>query len=119
MVVKPKSARHTIRTNDTASAGIKGRPIWNAAVVTAAPSSPGIWYLSGGSKKAVKTYRWLYILAVFIGPYMTVSAVWTIADIFNACMAIPNLIGLLLLSPVVIKLAKEYSAEHFPEKQKA
>ena len=36
--------------------------------------------------KAVKTYRWLYIAAVFIGPYMTVAAVWTIADIFNGLM---------------------------------
>lgn len=42
--------------------------------------------------KAVKVYRWLYILAVFIGPYMTVEAVWTIADIFNGLMAIPNMI---------------------------
>lgn len=37
-------------------------------------------YLSNKSKTAVKVYRWLYILAVFIGPYMTVKAVWTIAD---------------------------------------
>lgn len=40
-------------------------------------------YLSNKSKTAVQVYRWLYILAVFIGPYMTVKAVWTIADIFN------------------------------------
>ena len=40
-------------------------------------------YLSGGNMKHVTIYRWLYIFAVFIGPYMTVSAVWTIADIFN------------------------------------
>ena len=33
---------------------------------------------------AVKTYRWLYIICVFFGPYMTVAAVWNIADIFNA-----------------------------------
>ena len=65
-------------------------------------------YLSGGSKKAVKTYRWLYILAVFIGPYMTVSAVWTIADIFNACMAIPNMIALIVLSGVVVKETRDY-----------
>ena len=38
-------------------------------------------YLTGGNMKAVKAYRWIYILAVFIGPYMTVAAVWTIADI--------------------------------------
>lgn len=56
----------------------------------------------------MKTYRWLYILAVFIGPYMTVSAVWTIADIFNACMAIPNMIALIVLSGVVVKETKDY-----------
>jgi AGCS family alanine or glycine:cation symporter len=65
-------------------------------------------YFSNGSKKAVKVYRWLYILAVFIGPFMTVSAVWTIADIFNACMAIPNMIALIVLSGVVAKETKDY-----------
>lgn len=65
-------------------------------------------YLSNGSAKAVKVYRWCYIMAVFIGPYMTVSAVWTIADIFNGLMAIPNIIALLALSGVVAKETKEY-----------
>ena len=65
-------------------------------------------YLSGGNKKAIKVFRWLYIAAVFIGPYMTVSAVWTIADIFNGLMAIPNLIALFLLSGTVVKLVKEH-----------
>ena len=50
----------------------------------------------------------LYILAVFIGPYMTVAAVWNIADIFNGLMAIPNLIALALLSGVVIRETKDY-----------
>ena len=36
-------------------------------------------YLSGGNIKHVKIFRWIYILAVFIGPYMTVSAVWTLS----------------------------------------
>lgn len=65
-------------------------------------------YLTGGKKKAVKVYRWLYILAVFIGPYMTVAAVWTIADIFNGLMAIPNMIALFVLSGVVAKETKAY-----------
>nr|MBQ8253168.1 alanine:cation symporter family protein [Lachnospiraceae bacterium] len=65
-------------------------------------------YLTGGNQKAVKGYRWLYILAVFIGPYMTVSAVWTIADIFNGLMALPNLIVLIVLSGVCAKEAKSY-----------
>ena len=55
-------------------------------------------YLSGGNIKHVKIFRWIYILAVFIGPYMTVSAVWTIADIFNGLMAIPNMIAIFALS---------------------
>jgi AGCS family alanine or glycine:cation symporter len=60
------------------------------------------------SNKSVKTYRWLYILAVFIGPYMTVSAVWTISDIFNGLMAIPNMIALFVLSGVVAKETKSF-----------
>ena len=69
-------------------------------------------YLANGSKKAVNVYKWLYILAVFIGPYMTVSAVWTIADIFNGLMAIPNIIALVALSGVVAKETKEYFAKN-------
>ena len=65
-------------------------------------------YFSNGNMKSVKVYRWLYIAAVFIGPYMTVSAVWTIADIFNACMAIPNMIALIVLSGVVARETKSY-----------
>ena len=65
-------------------------------------------YLTGGKMKAVKVYRWLYILAVFIGPYMTVKAVWTIADIFNGLMAIPNMIALFVLSGVVAKETKDF-----------
>ena len=65
-------------------------------------------YLSGGNMKHVKIYRWVYIFAVFIGPYMTVSAVWTIADIFNGLMAVPNMIALFALSGVVVKESKAF-----------
>lgn len=65
-------------------------------------------YLSNGNKKVIKVYRWLYILAVFIGPYMTVSAVWTIADIFNGLMALPNMIALFALSGIITKETKEF-----------
>lgn len=73
-------------------------------------------YLSGGNMKHVKVYRWIYILAVFIGPYMTVSAVWTIADIFNGLMAIPNMIALFALSGVVVKETKDFFARHNAQK---
>jgi len=65
-------------------------------------------YLSNNSKNAVKVFRFLYILCVFIGPYMTVSAVWTIADIVNGLMAIPNLIALIALNGVVVAEVRSY-----------
>jgi AGCS family alanine or glycine:cation symporter len=70
-------------------------------------SERSLEYLTG-SMTAVKVYRWLYIFAVLIGPFFTVSAVWTIADIFNALMALPNLIALLALSGEVVKETKSY-----------
>ena len=65
-------------------------------------------YLTGRNKKAALTYRWLYIIAVFVGPYMTVSAVWTIADIFNGLMALPNMIALFALSGVIAAETKAF-----------
>ncbi len=69
-------------------------------------------YLSGGNIKHVKIFRWIYILAVFIGPYMTVSAVWTIADIFNGLMAIPNMIAIFALSGIVVKETRDFFQRH-------
>lgn len=65
-------------------------------------------YIAGRRKWAVYGYRVAYILAVFVGPYMTVAAVWNIADIFNGLMAIPNLIALLCLSGVVVRETRAY-----------
>ena len=65
-------------------------------------------YLVGNKPKVLKGYRWLYILAIFIGPFMTVSAVWTIADIFNGLMAFPNLIALVALGGVVAAETRTY-----------
>ena len=69
-------------------------------------------YLFNRNKGVVMGYRILYILAVFIGPYMTVKAVWTIADIFNALMAFPNLIALLALNGVIVKETRDFHAKH-------
>ena len=68
-------------------------------------------YLSHNNVKAIKIFRFLYILCVFIGPYMTVSAVWTIADIVNGLMAIPNLICMLLLSGEIASDIKKFQPE--------
>ena len=78
-------------------------------------------YFTGGNKLAAKCYRWLYIAAVFVGPYLTVTVVWTVADICNALMALPNIIALLALSGVVAKESREYfardSARHLARKK--
>lgn len=66
-------------------------------------------YLSGGKENAVRVYRFFYILAVAVGPYLTVQAAWEMADILNALMALPNLAALLLLqSQVVCETEKSY-----------
>lgn len=69
-------------------------------------------YLRGkASHTLTLVFRWLYIVAVFIGPYLTVEAVWDTADIFNGLMAFPNVIALLALSGVVAMDTKQYFAE--------
>ena len=65
-------------------------------------------YLTNKNKKLVLIYRCLFILAIFIGPYLTVTMVWTTADIFNGLMAIPNIIALLVLSPIIVLGTREY-----------
>ena len=65
-------------------------------------------YIIGNKPKAIKVYRWIYIACIFIGPYMTVKAVWTIADICNGLMAIPNLIALIALNGVVVRETKSF-----------
>lgn len=65
-------------------------------------------YLSNGRMKLVFVYRLIYILAIAIGPYFTVNSVFTIADITNGLMAIPNCISLIVLSGIVAKETKNY-----------
>ncbi|WP_071396185.1 alanine/glycine:cation symporter family protein [Bacillus tuaregi] len=63
-------------------------------------------YLFGD--QSITAYRVVYILSVLVGAGMNLGLVWTIADIFNALMAIPNLIGLVALSGVVVAQTKEF-----------
>ncbi len=61
--------------------------------------------------KAVKPYRYLWIAAVMVGSVAALPAVWNFADIFNGLMAVPNLISLLLLAPVIAAETKKYINE--------
>ncbi|NTU92893.1 MAG: alanine:cation symporter family protein [Chlorobiaceae bacterium] len=63
-------------------------------------------YLFG--KRAVMPYRWAWVVAVMVGSVASLQVVWTFADIANAMMALPNLVSLLLLSPVIAAETKDY-----------
>ncbi len=72
-----------------------------------------IEYIVGMKRRGiVRFFRFLYILAVSVGPYLTVTVVWGVADIFNGLMAFPNLIALVLLSPVVWRETRDYLKRH-------
>ncbi len=61
-----------------------------------------------GGEKYVKVYRFLWIVAVFIGTVVNLKIVWDISDLMNALMALPNLISLILLSGVIARETKYY-----------
>ena len=63
-------------------------------------------YFSG--KWGLIPYKVLYIAVALIAPVLALDLVWKIADILNALMAIPNLIAVLLLSPMIVKETKKY-----------
>jgi AGCS family alanine or glycine:cation symporter len=61
--------------------------------------------------KSIFPFRILWVLAIPVGAMVKLDFVWLVADTLNALMAIPNLIAILLLSPVVFKLTREYFAQ--------
>ena len=63
-------------------------------------------YFAG--KAGLLPYRILYVAVLLIAPVLALDLVWKIADILNALMAIPNLIAVLLLSPVIVRETKKY-----------
>jgi AGCS family alanine or glycine:cation symporter len=65
-------------------------------------------YLAG--PRTIMPYRVLWTIAAFVGAVTHLDLAWTIADTLNALMAVPNLIALLALSPVVVKLTREQLA---------
>jgi AGCS family alanine or glycine:cation symporter len=67
---------------------------------------------------AVKPYRWLFVLVVGLGAVAKLDFVWSLSDTFNGLMAIPNLIGLLALSPVIVKETRDFFSSKGEEKEK-
>lgn len=63
-------------------------------------------YLFGS--KAITPYRWLWVIGIMVGSVLSLSAVWSLADITNGLMAIPNLISLIVLNRVIVAETKKY-----------
>ena len=61
--------------------------------------------------KVIVPFRVLWVAGIFLGTQMSLGLVWKISDVLNGMMAIPNLIALVFLAPVVFRLSKEYFAE--------
>jgi len=61
--------------------------------------------------KVIVPFRVLWVIGVFLGTQMSLELVWKMSDALNGMMAIPNLIALVLLAPVVFKLTREYFLE--------
>ncbi len=68
-------------------------------------------YLTNKSQKAVYIYRAIYVLMVFVGSVGSLDLIWSISETMNGLMAIPNLVGIISLSGVVVKLTKDYFEE--------
>ncbi len=61
--------------------------------------------------KVIVPFRVLWVAGIFLGTQMSLGLVWKMSDVLNGMMAIPNLIALVFLAPVVFRLSKEYFAE--------
>ncbi|MFE9242358.1 alanine/glycine:cation symporter family protein [Nocardiopsis sp. NPDC006938] len=65
-------------------------------------------YLAQGRRTLVLPYRLLFIAVVYVGATASVESVWLFSDIANGLMALPNLVGLILLSPVVVAETRKF-----------
>ena len=92
-----------------------GTAILSFGILTFAFSTILGWgYYSGkameyvGGRRLIRAYRVVWLVAIYVGSVMNLSAVWDVSDIMNALMALPNLIALLLLSGVAVRETRHY-----------
>ena len=96
-----------------------GVPLLLTGLITFAFSTILGWYYYGErcsiylfGEKAIKPYKVLWVICVFIGAVVSIDVIWDFADLMNGLMAIPNIIAVLLLNGVVAKETKKYAGEH-------
>lgn len=69
-----------------------------------------------GGSKFMQVYKVIFLIVIFIGSVSSVQLVWDISDTFNGLMALPNLVGVLFLSPLVFRITKNYRQRIFQKK---
>lgn len=130
----------TLVVTGTWSSGLNGAALTNAAFTSAFPAFGSYllmislilfafttilgWNYYGercaeylGGVKVILPYRIIFICLVAAGGFLKLEAIWVLADIVNALMAIPNLIALIALSGVIVSETKLYMA-HVEEEEK-
>ncbi len=68
-------------------------------------------YLCKGQRSVIRIYQLIYVVLIFVGCIASLDVVWEFADLFNGLMAIPNLIALIALSPVIRRLSGDLFAD--------
>lgn len=108
----------TTRAFDVALPGV-GKYIVSFGLIFFAFSTILGWFYYGSKcleyiagVKAIMVYKWLWVASAFVGATLKIGIVWNLSDTFNGLMAIPNLIALIALSPVIFKVSKEAKLKH-------
>ena len=74
------------------------------------------WEYLFGTKSTI-VYKFVFVAIIFIGATMNLSLAWDLSDTFNGLMAMPNLIGVLCLSPLVMRITKNYVDRNIRQKK--
>jgi len=81
---------------------------WSTLIGWGYYGEKALQYLAGD--KAIPVYRSIFVSVVYVGCVLRLETVWTLSDIFNGLMALPNLVALLCLSPIVASETRAYLA---------
>jgi AGCS family alanine or glycine:cation symporter len=87
---------------------------WSTLIGWGYYGEKALQYLAGD--KSISIYRGVFVLFVYLGCVMKLETAWTLSDIFNGLMAVPNLIALLCLSPIVVSETQAYIARRKAER---
>lgn len=79
---------------------------WSTLIGWGYYGEKALQYLAGD--KSIPIYRGVFVIFVYIGCVLKLETAWTLSDIFNGLMAVPNLIALVCLSPIVVSETKAY-----------